>query len=36
MRQTLQHMKEGPMWGGNPGALVDSDTLALTRRVPSL
>ena len=36
MRQTAQHKKEGPMWGCRPGALVNSNTFAFTRKVPSL
>ena len=36
MRQTAQHMKEGPMWGCRPGALDVSNTFAFTREVPSL
>lgn len=36
MRQTAQHMKEGPMWGCRPGALVTFNTFAFTREVPSL
>lgn len=37
MRQTAQHMKEGPMWGCRPGALDASDNLTTShRKVPSL
>ena len=35
MRQDAD-VKEGPLWGCRPGALVASNTFAFTRKVPSL